>query len=306
MNSEKKRGFFGSSHPYALLTAIFWSLAYVLTRACSPYLASFSTAFLRCFVAACTMIVVVLIGKKSLPKKKDLFWFLLTGFVGFFLYMIFFNLGCPMVTSATGNVILAMTPIGTALGARIILKERLQWVQWIGIAVAFFGVVILTVLSGGLTVNIGLLWLFIAVLILSSYNLMTRFLGRTHDSLTITAYSIIFGAVFLGIFAPRAVSEISTAPAKVWIFLLILGVGCSGIAYCSWTKAFKIAKNASSVSNYQSTTPFLSAIFGYFFIGDPIENCAIWGGIVIMLGLVLFNFGPGMIYRINEKYRSNT
>lgn len=252
------------------------------------------------------MIVVILLRKKPLPGKKELLWFLLAGFVGFFLYMIFFNLGCPMVTSATGNVVLAMTPIVTALGARMVLKERLQWVQWIGIAVAFLGVVILTVLSGGLTVNIGLVWLLIAVLILSTYNLITRYLGRSHDSLTITAYGIIFGAVFLGIFAPRAVTEIAQAPLKVYLFLLILGIGCSGIAYCSWTKAFKLAKNASTVSNYQSTTPFLAAIFGYIFIGDPIESCAIWGGIVIMLGLALFNFGPGVLRRMSEEKRSET
>jgi len=269
-----------------------WALAYVLTRACKPYLSSMSTAFLRCFVAACTMAAVLVISKKKLPKGRALLWFVLSGFVGFFLYMIFFNLGCPMVTSATGNVTLATTPIVTAIGARVILKEKLKWVQWIGIGVTFLGVVILTVISGGFSVNVGLLWLMIAVIVLSAYNLLTRFLGHSYDTLTITALGIIFGTVFMTVFSPKAVSEITKAPPVVYLCLLILGMGCSGLAYCSWTKAFSLAQNASSVSNYQSVTPFTSAILGYFLIGDPVESSAVWGGIVIMLGLAIFNFGP--------------
>lgn len=300
----ERKSLLNSPHPYALTTSVFWSLAYALTRVCSQYLPSFQIAFLRCLVAACTMVVVIAVKKIPLPKMKDLKWFILCGFVGFFIYMIFFNMGCTRVTSATGNVVLATAPIVTALGARVIFHEKLKAVQWCGIAVAFIGVVILTVLAGGFTVNIGLLWLMLAMLIMSTYNLLQRYLGRVkqYDTLMINAYSIIFGAIFLSIFAPQAFRTLSTAPPKAYIVLLILGVGCSGIAYCSWTKAFSVAKTASTVSNYMSINPFIGSIFGYLLLNDPIESNAIYGGLTIMLGLCIFNFGPGFL----EKRKKGT
>lgn len=303
MKNKNRMGLLNTPHPYALTTSVFWSLAYALTRVCGQYLPSFQIAFLRCFVAALTMVVVIIVKRIPLPKMKDLKWFILGGFIGFFVYMIVFNLGCTKVTSATGNVVLATAPIVTALGARVIFKEKLKAVQWCGIFVAFAGVVVLTVLAGGLTVNIGLVWLLLAMLVMSSYNLLQRYLGKVkkYDTLTINVYSIIFGAIFLSIFAPQAFRGLATAPPKAYLVLLILGVGCSGIAYCAWTKAFAVAKVASSASNYMMINPFIGSIFGYLLLHDPIENNAIYGGIIIILGLCIFNFGPNLLNKTKNE-----
>lgn len=300
MARSEKSGLRFSPHPYAFTTSVFWSLAYVLTRFCSHYLPTSQISFLRCLVASLTMLTVIRIKKIPLPGPKDLLWFALTGFVGFGAYMLIFNKGCSMVTTATGNVVMATAPIVTAVGARALLHERLKNVQWCGIAVAFVGVIILTVLSGGFSVNIGLLWLMCAMLLMSAYNLLQRFLSRRFDSLTITAYSILFGTLYLCVFAPAAFRNVGSAPAKVWLLLIILGTCCSGVAYVTWARAFSLAKNASTVSNYMSVNPFISTIFGCIFIGDLIETSAIYGGAVIMLGLAMFNFAPGLPERRKE------
>lgn len=295
--------FFGklknSSHPYALFTCVMWSLAYVLTKICTQVLTPFQTGFLRVFTASVIMLIVIIVKKIPFPRGRDLVYFLASGVFGFTLYMLFFNKGASMVSTATGNVILAATPIITAIGARLLFHEKLVWLQWIGIFIAFAGVVILAAMGGALSVNRGILWLFLAVLTLSVYNLLQRFLGRAHNSLSITAYSIVFGTIFLSVLAPSSFRSIVPAPPRVWICLLILGSCCSGIAYFCWSKAFAIAKNASSVSNYQLLTPFISAIFGYLFIGDTVERYAIYGGGIILVGLILYNFAPVL----SEKFK---
>lgn len=287
-------------HLYAFTTSLMWSLAYALTRICSQYIASAHIGALRACIAAVCLALIAAFMKLPRPQRKDIKWFIISGVSGVFLYMLCFNKGASTVTSATGNVMLAVTPAVTAIGARFIFKEKLSAIQWVSIVICFVGVVTLTVLSGGFTVNIGLMWLSFGVLLMATFNLMQKYLSRSYPSLTITAYSFMIGAVGMLFFLPASVPALSGVPVYVYLLLLVLGLGCSGLAYCTWTKAFSLADNASSVSNYMFINPFIGSIFGYILIGDPIEASAIYGGGIIMLGLALFNFGPSLLKKLKK------
>ena len=47
--------------------------------------------------------------------------------------------------------------------------------------------------------------------------------------------------------------------------------------------------------------PFIGSVFGYFFSGDSIDASAILGGGVIMIGLAIFNFAPGLVEKLKKK-----
>jgi drug/metabolite transporter (DMT)-like permease len=280
-----------SFHPYAIITILFWSLAYVFTRLALTYFSAFSLGFLRYFTASCALIVIVLIIKLKLPKRADIKWFFVSGAAGFFLYNIAFNKGCETVTSATGSVIIAMTPIITALFASLIYKEHLRKVQWIAILICFAGVVILTVLDGGLSVNVGILWLLGASVLLSWYNLLQKQLTKRYSAVQSSAFSIFAGTILLSVFLPEAVHKAVAAPPIQIVYILILGIFPSAIAFISWAKAFAKAKQTSSVSNYMFVTPLLASILGVIIGHERIELSAIAGGTVIIAGLLLFNYG---------------
>jgi len=76
-----------SFHPYAMITIVFWSLAYVLTRLALQYFSAFSLGFLRYFTASCTLAVVAVYTRMKLPHKADLPTFLAAGAAGFFFYL---------------------------------------------------------------------------------------------------------------------------------------------------------------------------------------------------------------------------
>lgn len=280
-----------SFHPYALVTIFFWSLAYVLTRLTLQYFSAFSLGFLRYFVASCALIVMAVAAKMQLPRKKDLLWFLAAGAIGFFFYMIAFNQGQATVTAATGSVVIATVPVITALFARFVYKETLKKFQWLAIGVEFLGVAVLTLMNSTFSVNTGLLWLFLAALALSIYNLLQRKLTRQYTALQASTYSILFGTCLLAIFAPAAVEEIARAPGIQYFYLAVLGIGSSAIAYVSWAKAFSKARKTSQVSNYMFVTPFLTSILGFLLAGEVPDRATLVGGSIILLGVLLFNFG---------------
>ena len=283
--------FKNSFHPYAMVTIVFWSLAYVLTRLTLQYFSAFSLGFLRYFVASGALLVIAVLTQMQMPRKQDIPWFLAAGGIGFFFYMIAFNQGQATVTAATGSVVIATVPVITALFARFVYGEKLKGFQWCAIAVEFMGVTVLTLLNSTFSVNTGLLWLLLAALALSIYNLLQRKLTKTYTALQASAYSILFGTCMLGVFAPTAIREVSKAPGIQYFYLAVLGICSSAIAYVSWAKAFSKAKKTSQVSNYMFVTPFLTSILGFLLAGEVPDQATLVGGGIILLGVFLFNFG---------------
>jgi len=280
-----------SFHPYAMVTILFWSLAYVFTRLTLQYFSAFSLGFLRYFIASCTLLFIAVFLRLKPPHKKDIPWFLAAGGVGFFLYMIAFNQGQAVVTAATGSIVIATVPVITALLARFVYQEHLTKIQWVAIFLEFAGAAVLTLMHNTFSLNHGVLWLLLAALFLSLYNLLQRRLTKTYTPLQTSAYSIFFGTLLLAIFAPAAVRELSHAPPIHFLYLAVLGIGSSAIAYVSWAKAFSKADQTSQVSNYMFVTPFLTSILGFLIAQETPDVSTLIGGIIIMFGVLLFHLG---------------
>ncbi|NLK97668.1 MAG: DMT family transporter [Epulopiscium sp.] len=287
-----------SFHPYAIITIIFWSLAYVLTRLTLQYFTAFSLGFLRYFIASCTLMIVAVLLKMKLPSKEDFLWFVSAGGAGFFFYMIAFNQGQAVVTAATASVAIATVPVITALCSRFLFREELTIFQWIALPVEFFGVTVLTLMNSTFSVNMGLFWLLLAALALSIYNLLQRKLTRKYSSLQTSTFSIFCGTLMLSAFAPASIQEISLAPPVQCFYLAILGICCSAIAYCTWSKAFSKAKQTSQVSNYMFVIPFLTSLLGFLLAGEIPDRATLVGGGVILIGMLIFNFGEKLFIKI--------
>ena len=280
-----------SFHPYAAVTILFWSFAYVLTRLSLQYFSAFSLGFLRYLTASCVLAAVAVLTRMKPPRRKDGLWFLAAGGLGFFLYMILFNQGQAVVTAATGSVVIAAVPVITALFARIVYREKLRVYQWTAIVTAFSGVAVLALMNSALSVNQGLVWLFLAALSLSAYNLLQRKLTKTYSALQTSAYSIFCGTLLLAVFAPSSFRALVHAPPVQLVYLGILGVCSSAVAYVSWAKAFSVAAQTSQVSNYMFVTPFLTSILGFVLAGEVPDPATLIGGGIILTGLAIFHFG---------------
>lgn len=289
--SEKREQNMKNFHLYALITILCWSVGNTFTKIALAYFSPCPLAALRYVVAFVTFVVIALVIKMKLPQRKDLFWFIFAGATGFFGYTLAFNKGCETVTASTASVILAAVPVITALLANFIYKERLRLLQWAAIAVEFCGVAIMTLMNGLEAIKPGMLWVLIAALSLSTYNLIVRHLTKKYTSLQTSAFSIFAGAILLMVFLPQAVGEVRQVPPVTLIYVVFMGVFASALAYATWAKAFSKAPKTSQVSNYMFLTPFVTGVLEFFLTGAVPDLATILGGIVIFAGLFLFTFG---------------
>ena len=149
----------------------------------------------------------------------------------------------------------------------------------------------MTLMNGLEAVKPGMLWVFLAAISLSAYNLIVRHLTKRYTSLQTSAFSIFAGAILLMVFLPQAAGEVPQVPSKILLYLIFMGVFASALAYATWAKAFSKAPKTSQVSNYMFLTPFVTGILEFFLTGALPDLATILGGIVIFAGLFVFTFG---------------
>lgn len=278
-------------HILAMTTILFWALAFPASKIAMKHYNPFSLAFLRVTIASCVLLIIGKATGMRPPKKEDLVWFLLSGACGFGIYLFLFNLGMQTVTSATGSIIIALTPVMTAIGAHHIYRERINIVGWISMAAAFGGVLIMMLWNGILSFNFGMLWVFCSAVLFCIYNLLNRrFASQGYKAIEIVTYSMVASALILSPFSVRGFRELSIAQPKEIITLLVLGAVCSGIAYFLWSLAMSYATYTSEVANYSFTTPFVASILAAIMMGEVPDISTIVGGLVIIVSILVFSF----------------
>ena len=109
----------------------------------------------------------------------------------------------------------------------------------------------------------------------------------------------------LCIFLPGSINKAIHAPLIQILYVLILGVFSSAIAYIAWAKAISLAEKTTYVSNYMFVTPFLTTILGFIMINEIPDKATILGGIIILSGLFIFNKESFLEPFKNKKLSSN-
>lgn len=273
----------------AFLTVMLWSTGFVFTRIAVRDIGPFPLGLLRYGSAAVILVVIGLVKRIGLPKLKDVPLFLVLGALGFFFYQIFFNVAMTTITAATASVVTATVPVLTAFFASLLFREKLGNLGWIAVCIEFAGILVLTLWQREVSIGWGLVWMIIAALCFAGYNLIQRFATKRYTPVQSTVYTIVASAFMFLLFLPQAIEEVRTAPVQSLLAVLFMGIFPSAIGFLLWTKALSIAKQIGDVTNFMFVTPLLSTLLEIVLIGDIPDAGTITGGLMILLGVALFN-----------------
>lgn len=276
-------------HLFALAATVLWALGYVMTRIAIRHFTPEAMAFLRYFIAAVSLLIYACIKKMRLPQLKDIPWFIFGGAIGFAVYVYAINTGSKTLTASVVSFIISASPIITALLARVFLDERIGVAGWVSVICSFLGVGVITFYNGGFSFGSGVMWICLALILISVYNIFQRKIFAKYDPLETTTYCIISGAVLLSVFAPGSFTQIMTATYTQLLALLVLGIFSAGIAYVCWAYALSLAEKTSEVTNYMFMTPIITTFLGFILINEAPHISAYIGGALVLLGVFLVN-----------------
>nr|WP_314656031.1 DMT family transporter [uncultured Fusobacterium sp.] len=273
----------------SFITVFLWASAFVLTKYVLKYTDVNTLAVIRYFIAGSILIFIVIKKKIFFPKILDLPFFFLAGFFGFSGYFILFNTAISLISPSTASIINTLSPAFTSIISYFLFKEKIKLIGWISLLISFLGILILTLWNGRLSINIGIIYMFVACLFISMYNVSQKWLSKKYNSFQVTTYSMIFGSLQLLIYSPNSLLNIVDFNLLIFLSILYMGLFPSVVAYIFWTRALEISKTTTEVTSFMFVTPVLATIMGIIILGDIPKISTFIGGGIVILGMILFN-----------------
>jgi drug/metabolite transporter (DMT)-like permease len=275
-----------------LATVAIWSANFVVVKAAVGILGPLTFTSARYLVATATLFLLVRwrMGPVRPPARVALTLMGL-GALGFGAYQVLFSIGITRITAGDSALIIAVSPVLTALLAGAVGMDRLTPPKLVGALVAFSGVAV--VVTAGRDLSLGaslvgdLLTLGSAVL-WAIYTVAGTRMLRSVDPLQATAWAVFGGTLFLLPFGAFEVLTSPTPPVSLPVIAGVLysGAFAAGIANVFVFNAIRLV-GPTRVTVSQFLVPAGAVLLGVIFLAEPVGIAQLVGGAVIVLGVWL-------------------
>jgi len=283
-----------------VLMAACWGGQFVAGRIAAPLLPPFTAGALRLAIAIVILLALVRVLEGGLPRPdaRGLATMAALGFTGVFVWNACFFPALERVPAGRGALIMALNPIGTALGMWLIFRERLSRGRWAGIALALAGAAVVisrgdlpSLFTGAL--GTGELLLFGTVLAWVCYTLIGRgVLGRV-SPLAMTTWAALFGGAMLALAAlfERPWAAVADLPARGWLAIAYIGIFGTVVAFLFFSEGVRRI-GPSRTAIFINFVPVFGVAFSALFLGEPILASMIVGGLMVIGGVLLTTRPP--------------
>lgn len=271
------------------VTLLLWASAFTGIKAGLAAYAPGQLALLRFLFGSAAMTLFARTRGVSLPALSDVPRILALGFCGFTVYHVFLNYGETTVSAGAASLIVAFTPVLTALLAVLFLGERFRVLGWVGVFVSISGVALISLGEGdGFALERGAAFLLVASVGSSLYSVFQKPLLRRYDAVALTTYGMIAGTLFMVLFLPGLPQAVGRAPLSATLAAAYLGVFPGAIAYSTWNFALSRTP-ASRLATSLYLSPVLAVVIAWLCLGEIPTALALTGGAVTLGGVILTN-----------------
>ncbi|HEY7576447.1 MAG TPA: DMT family transporter [Acetobacteraceae bacterium] len=273
---------------------LLWATGFLVAKLGVPYAQPITILAMRFVLAALMMASVALLTGAPWPRSWQRIGHIAV--IGVLLHAVYLG-GCYIaiyggMPAGMAALIVGFQPILTATLAGPVLGERTRPIQWIGIAIGFFG--LMMVLWERVVIDLShpaaLLFAILSLIGITSATIYQKRFCPSFDLRSGTAIQYCAASIVM---VPATlvfgVGTVDWAPtfifALAWLVIVLSGVS---IALLTWM----ISRGAASkVASLFYLTPPIAAIGSYFWFGETLSTLALAGMAVIVFGLYLLNRG---------------
>jgi len=224
------------------------------------------------------------------------------GLSGCSIYFITENTALTITSTSNVSILVASSPILTALLAHLFTKdEKLKPNTITGFIIAFIGVAFV-VFNGTFILKLnplGDLLAFFSALSWAVYSIILKNVINRYDNILlirkIMFYGILTAAPFLFIEGKRFDYEALLNP-KILISILFLGVIGSGICYLTWNISVK-RLGIITTNSYIYVIPFVTMILAAILLKEQITIIGVLGAVLIISGVVITSSPKNIMVR---------
>lgn len=283
-----------------MLCAFFWGATFIAGRIAVQAMPPLTVATGRFVIASVLLLLIAYRVEGGLPKlsHKQLWVTLLLGLTGISIYNFFLFGALERMPAGKTALLVALSPIMTAVTVALILKEKLGFYRWGGIALALIGT--LTIVTQGDILNAtqsliqtfswGELLMFGAIVSWVSYTVISRFALRGLSPIAATTYATLWGTLVLGLAALTELDRLS-AEMLTWnnfFAIFYLGAFGSAIAFIWYNEGVKMIGPARTVV-FTNLVPVFGLLLSYLILDEPVYISMVIGGAIVIAGVTLTN-----------------
>jgi drug/metabolite transporter (DMT)-like permease len=283
-----------------LSTTLIWGVTPVFLRSLSVGLGPADALVIRYVPLALTCLVILAVTGKWRIARADWPRLLVISIIGIFGYSIASVFAFATVPAGIGGLIYATQPLFIVLLAVVMLGERLTVPVLLGLALAFGGTVLLVwddlaPADGAQSYVTGIVLLLFACFAWSFYSVPGKVIIQRYGTLSITAMSLLIATLPMLLLASSAtIDTLSAMTQRQWFELVFLAFVSSFIAMIGWTYA-TARLPAATIGAALYVIPVIAVVAGAVFLGETVTVTAMLGGLLILGGVAVAQFGPRFI-----------
>ena len=277
-----------------LLAIIFWGTSFVATKTVLHEIKPVTIIILRLILASILLTIIALSTRRKFSINfKSHSWIFILALVAVFHLWIQVT-GLQYTTAANTGWIIGTAPVFMAILGFVFYKEKITLLQFLGILVAVAGLLLL--IGKGDITNIGLIENQGDLLVLGSaftwgvYSMVNKKISLSYSPLMTILYLFLMMAVIIIPFNlnSEVISSVINLSLNSWMWILFLGIFCSGIAYVIWAQALRDMESAK-VGAFLYFEPLVTVIAAWFFLREDITLLMIFSGLLITAGVFIVN-----------------
>ncbi|WP_119391192.1 DMT family transporter [Taklimakanibacter lacteus] len=278
-------------------TMLIWGVTPVFLRSISVGLGPADALVIRYVLISLACIILLLVTGKWRIARADWPRLLVISIIGIFGYSAASVYAFATVPAGVGGLIYATQPLFILLLAAIMLGERLTYASIFGLILAIAGTVLLVwddLMATDTTQSYltGTLLLLLACFAWSFYSVPGKVIIQRYGTLSITALSLLVGTIpMLALASSRTIDTLTRMTQGQWLELVFLAFVSSFIAMFCWTYA-TARLPASTIGTSLYVIPVIAVLAGAFFLGETIALTTMMGGLLILGGVAVAQFGP--------------
>ena len=287
-----------------LMISFFWGTPFAGVKIGLTYVSQVELVLTRPIIAATLFALILFALRNKIDvriKREDYGLLAWLSFIGVASYYPIQTLGVNWTITIHTALIMATSPILTAVMAVFIRKERMSKRAALGIAIAFTGVSMIIMGGDGsaAAANPNMLYGDLILMVNSFtwayFTIKGGELMKKYLPFVSMAYIFIIGtlmiipfAVLYSFYQPVDIMKSFTSGYELIAIFLYLGALCSVYSYFFWYKAVKeIGPVKTSVFMYLN--PLFAMLVGISVLGEQVNICSAMGGILVLAGVYIVN-----------------
>jgi len=289
------------SYVLLVLTTLFWSGNFVISRGMHAEIPPYTLAFWR-WVAAFAILslfaVKYLWRERELAKKHYRF-ICIQGLVGVAGFNTFVYLAMQTTTAINAVLVNSCIPVLIAVCSWVFYREMMTVRQCFGVLVSLSGVVL--IISRGelahllaVSFNRGDLLVLFAALLWAIYSANLKRYPQGLHPMAYQSGIVLFGLMVLAPFygyevASGRTMQVSAASIGTILYVALFA---SVLAFIFWNRAVR-SVGANKAGPFIHLMPVFSTILAVIFLGEKIQSYHLQGIVMIFIGIAMTTFRVG-------------